>query len=346
MFTNVVIPVREISAVGEARRASARLAEAAGMGETDRGRLAIVVTELATNLVRHARGGGELLLGATAVPGGVPGGAGPFVEVVVTDTGPGMPDVRRCFDDGFSTGGTPGTGLGAVRRLSESLDVYSAASGTTLWVRVGSTDSSGTRDDGCRVGGLSVPAPGETACGDAWRVAGGNDGLIALLVIDGLGHGPLAAGAAQAGCDSFAADPFAAPRAVVERMHRAMAGTRGAAVAVARLDPVAGTLAYAAVGNIAGTLLGAGGASRGLFSHNGTVGHQVRKVQEFEYPWAADSRLVLHSDGLQTRWALDRYPGLAARHPAVLAGVLYRDFRRGRDDATVVAVGPFGGGML
>jgi hypothetical protein len=123
-------------------------------------------------------------------------------------------------------------------------------------------------------------------------------------------------------------------------MHAAIGGTRGAAVAVAQLDPAASTLTFAGVGNIAGTLLAPGGASRGLFSHNGTVGHQVRKVQPFEYPWSPGGVLVLHSDGLQTRWSLGAYPGLIRRHPAVIAGVLHRDFLRGRDDATVLVIGP------
>ncbi len=48
--------------------------------------------------------------------------------------------------------------------------------------------------------------------------------------------------------------------------------------------------------------------------------------------------LVLHSDGLHTRWDLAAYPGLAARHPAIIGGALLRDFRRQRDDASVVVI--------
>jgi hypothetical protein len=46
--------------------------------------------------------------------------------------------------------------------------------------------------------------------------------------------------------------------------------------------------------------------------------------------------LVMHSDGLATHWNLDQYPGLVGRRPSLIAGVLYRDFARGRDDVTVV----------
>jgi anti-sigma regulatory factor (Ser/Thr protein kinase) len=340
MASHVRIAVSDLSSVGEARRAASRLADAAGLDAADGGRAAIVATELATNLARHAgpAGGAVLLWGE--------GGA---VEVTSVDAGPGMRDVARCFEDGFSTGGTPGTGLGAVRRQSDALDVFSDASGTVLWARVDAragTPSAGGRPAGqtpapLAVGAISVPAPGETVCGDAWRISREADGRIALMIADGLGHGPGAAAASDAACAVFWANPFAAPDVLIETMHAALAGTRGAAISVAQIDPPRGVLRYAGVGNIAGSLRAADGAGgRGMFSHNGTVGHLMRKVQMFEYPWAPSSLLLIHSDGLQTRWALDKYPGLARRHPAVIGGVLYRDFCRGRDDATIVVLGP------
>ncbi len=61
-----------------------------------------------------------------------------------------------------------------------------------------------------------------------------------------------------------------------------------------------------------------------------------RKFQEFAYPFPKGATLVMHSDGLISRWTLDAYPGLAAHDPALVAGVLYRDFQRGRDDVTVL----------
>ena len=88
---------------------------------------------------------------------------------------------------------------------------------------------------------------------------------------------------------------------------------------------------------IAGTIL-ANGATRSTVSHHGTAGHDARRIQEFTYPWEADALLVLHSDGLVSRWTLERYPGLVSRHPTLTAAVLYRDFRRGRDDTSVVVL--------
>jgi anti-sigma regulatory factor (Ser/Thr protein kinase) len=331
MRGQILIPVTDPSVVGEGRRRAARLAEEAGLDATDQGRVAIVVTELATNLVRHAREG-RLILRPTA---GGAAGAVASVEVLAVDAGPGMGDVDRCLSDGFSTSGTAGNGLGAVRRMSDEFDVFSAASGTVILARVnaGRVAPGAAAPRLPRWGGVSVPAPGEEVCGDAWRVAQ-RDGVLSVIVADGLGHGPMAAEASEGACGVFAADPLREPKLVVEAAHRAIGGTRGAAVAVARLDAPAGKLLYTGVGNIAGSLLQSG-TSRGLVTHNGTVGHQMRVVQQFEYPWAGGGVVVMHSDGLQSRWSIAKYPGLLARHPALIAAVLLRDFKRGRDDVTV-----------
>src|SRR5262249_61687461 len=111
---------------------------------------------------------------------------------------------------------------------------------------------------------------------------------------------------------------------------------RGGAVAAARVAPRAGTLPFAGVGNIAGSLL-AHGRTQQLVSLNGTAGPSVQRINEFTYPWPKGSLLVLHTDGLGSRWSLPRYPGLADHHPALVAGVLFRDFNRRSDDVTIVA---------
>jgi anti-sigma regulatory factor (Ser/Thr protein kinase) len=335
MSCNVIIPVSDISQIGEARRAGVQLSSSQGLGETDAGRVAIVVTELATNLVRHGRGG-EILL-SSAEHGAMRG-----VNVCAMDQGPGMSDPGRCLQDGFSTAGTPGNGLGAVKRLSNRLDLYSSPSGTVIWSRIVGQESDKAGQRAVDWGAVCVPVREETACGDTWKIAESGE-YLALVVADGLGHGPLAAEASQRACATFEAAPFEEPVTCVEASHRALSATRGAAVAVARLELQTGKLAYAAVGNISGTLLD-DQKRQGLFSHNGTVGHHMRKAQQFEYDWKPGCIMVMHSDGVQTRWDLEKYPGLARRHPAVIAGVLYRDFKRGRDDATVVVVSYVGTG--
>jgi hypothetical protein len=230
--------------------------------------------------------------------------------------------------------------------MSDRSDVFSSAEGTVVWARVDASSTTGGARKGNSLawGCVSVAAPGEQVCGDGWKLSIA-EGRLALLLTDGLGHGPLAAEASERACRLFDGGTLRGPRAFIEAAHGHLSGTRGAAVALACVDVTAGRLIYAGVGNIAGTLLDGADGSRGLFSHNGTVGHLMRKVQEFEYPWGPASTLIMHSDGLQTRWALSKYPGLGRRHPAVIAGVLYRDFKRGRDDATVVVISPFEAGV-
>ena len=315
--------IDDASAIGEARRDAQRLATEAGLDETAVGRVGIVVTELATNLVRHAERG-ELLVQTIASDSGVQ------IEVLAIDRGPGMADVQRCLADGYSSGGTSGNGLGAVKRLSGLFDAYSIpGSGTAIVARVG-------KGRGPAFGAICTAVRGETVSGDAWRLAF-RPGEVSAIVFDGLGHGPLAASASEAGIEAFAAIPFDPPERHIARSHERLSGTRGAAGACIRRWPD-GRLSFAGIGNITARACG-GERSQGLVSHNGTLGLQVRRVQQFEYAAVPDSLIVLHSDGLSARWDLADYPGLRQHHPALVAAVLYRDHGRGRDDATVVVVG-------
>jgi hypothetical protein len=158
-----------------------------------------------------------------------------------------------------------------------------------------------------------------------------------VLNIDGLGHGQLAAEAAQEGIRIFQAYSQESPASIISRLHDALKKTRGAAAAIAEIRPLAGSLVYAGVGNISASIL-SNTLSRSLISHNGTLGHVMARVQEFKVDWPKDGILIMHSDGLQSRWDLTRYPGLMTRQPALIAGLLLRDFRRDRDDSSVLVV--------
>lgn len=325
----MAVALDDPSQVGEARRFASAVARRLGFDETGTGRVALVVTELATNLVKHAPRGVILLhpLERDAVGG---------LEVLALDHGPGL-DLQRCLRDGFSTAGTSGTGLGAVVRLSDSFDAWSSPErGTALLARLWARPAAG-RPTGLDIGAVHLPKPGERVCGDSWAVEQ-QPGRALFLVADGLGHGPSAADASREAVRVFREHLGLPPAEIVHRLHQALRSTRGAAVAVAELvhgDRKGGELRFAGVGNIAATIF-AGGASRSAMSHNGTVGHELRKVQELSYPFPPEALLVIHSDGLATHWRLDKYPGLIARNAGVIAGVLYRDFKRGRDDVTVV----------
>jgi anti-sigma regulatory factor (Ser/Thr protein kinase) len=321
-----VLVIEDTSQIGHARRTAQKLAEQHGFDSTDAGRVALVATELASNILKHAARG-ELHLRV------LPCAVGAGIEILAIDRAQGF-DLQACMTDGFSTGGTQGIGLGAVSRQTEVFDVYADSRGAVLLARLYSPKN---RCPDRRIGISQHSLHNDPACGDAWHLA--FDGpRISVLVIDGLGHGEEAERAARAGEKAFALLPFASPVLVLEDIHQAMIGTRGGAVAIAQYDSDSNALKFVGIGNIGASLVAAD-KSRGLASHPGIVGGQYRRAQPFDYAQLNGQLLIMYSDGLQSRWNLQDYPGLVHRHPAVIAAILHRDFCRGRDDVTVLVIG-------
>jgi len=330
--TPVRVGIAAASDVGECRRTARRLAEGYMFDADEVGKICIVATELATNVLRHG-GGGEVLVQM------LDDGANPQLEMLAIDRGRGMRDVALCLRDGYSTGGTLGTGLGAVARLSSLFDVFSVPErGTVVLSRIsrGGTRASSAAGERVEFGAVCVTLAGEIECGDTWRIADAGD-RCALLVADGLGHGALAATAARDSALTFAARPFDAPAELLAAMHERLLGKRGAVAACAQLHLEEARVDYAGVGNIHGSIVGRE-SSRGLVSHHGTLGFTWARPRQFAYDWPAGDLLIMHSDGLSSRWNLAHLRGLHALHPALIAAVLYRDLGRARDDATVVVV--------
>ncbi len=326
----MIVPVADRSQVAVARRlAEARAAEL-GLAPERRARAALVATELATNLVKHVPGGGQIAIGAFS------DASGSGLELLAFDSGPGIDNLPRAFADGHSTAGSPGTGLGAVRRLADSFAAFSRpGQGTALMARLTAGEGAKGRD-GIVLGAVVTPIPGETVCGDAWGYGVGREGPT-LILVDGSGHGREANRAAEAALDAFRTNIDVTCTRLMERIHAALAPTRGAAVGVVRLQAGDGSLAFVGIGNVAGAVVNGTGEKR-FVSHGGVAGHLRPRMHEFTYPCGEGALVVLHSDGLSARWSLDSYPGLAASHPSLVAAVLYRDFHRARDDASVVAL--------
>jgi anti-sigma regulatory factor (Ser/Thr protein kinase) len=325
----VSITPNDPSLTGNARRQALSLAVAMDFDELRQGQLGIIVTEAARNIAAHA-GQGEIILS----PWAYDGTAG--IDMLALDKGQGIENVSAALQDGYSTAGTPGNGLGAISRLAGIFQVYSSSgNGTAIFARVLRTvHDTENESHSYDMGVITIPITGETVCGDAWS-AERSPGRSLYIVADGLGHGPSAAEAAVEAVRIFHLVSQFEPDRILSEIHSALAKTRGAAVSVAEILHQKQVLRYAGAGNIVGVIC-SGGKTRSLVSMNGTVGHTVGKIQQFSYPWQPESALIMHSDGLATRWNVEQYPGLASRHPALLAGVLFRDFCRKRDDATIL----------
>jgi hypothetical protein len=237
----------------------------------------------------------------------------PGIELVTIDSGPGLPDVSAAIRDGHSTAGTLGIGLGAIRRLADFCDLYSAPGhGTSLAARFWPVPG----QPAVRCAGLIRPITGELECGDVYgAVVTGN--TTTAVLCDGLGHGPLAAAAAVEGVTAVLDEPAGEPGALLERAHRRMTGTRGGAVGVVQIS---GQVArFAGLGNIAASILSQG-SRKNMLSVPGIAGYQARSIRQFEYEVPPGAAVILHSDGVSSRWEAAALPGVEARDPLLTAG--------------------------
>lgn len=313
-----IVSIQEPSQISVARRVASEFAQAAGMEEQRASALNVVIVELANNLLQHA-GGGQLYIRYTAPIGAL--------DVAAVDHGPGMPNVERCLADGFSTASTPGLGLGGVRRFATKFAAYSVPERSTV-VAARMLESSATPD----MSVICTALEGEALSGDGWSVS--NDGST-FLVVDGLGHGIFAADAARVAVETFCRFQTLAPSAMLERIHAVMRSTRGAAAAIARVDRAERKVQFAGIGNISCMLMNQT-RTQSMVSHNGTLGHQLRRVQQFEYPYTAGDLLLMQSDGLTTQSRKGLPVSLFSQPPIVIAPFIFSEQVRGRDDATVL----------
>ena len=321
-------PIGDPSEVAPARRGINTLAAALGFNAEDAGRAALVATEIGTNLVKHG-GGGQLIAQEISHNGR----AG--LELLGLDKGPGIADLAKCLRDGYSTSGSPGTGLGAMERMSQHFEIYSRPDrGTAVLAQL--WPDSRAPAARMQIGSLVVPKPGETSCGDSWCYHERVEGIL-VAGIDGLGHGFAAQQAADEACRVFQAEKHRPPLRLMQSLHEALRPTRGAAVTLLEVDWDAGRASSVAVGNVTAALMN-GSEIKRIASDNGIVGHVMSRPRELQHACQPDSIVLMHSDGLTSSWQLDRYPGLTQHHAALIAGVLYRDCRRGRDDSLVVVI--------
>jgi anti-sigma regulatory factor (Ser/Thr protein kinase) len=321
-----LIEVLDRSQVSEARRTIIAAAAEHGFEQPDLDRLTLVATELGTNLIKHTPGGGYFLLQC------LKHNENYGVELFAMDKGPGM-RIDSCLVDGYSTAGTLGHGLGAVKRLSNSFEVCSSpAKGTVIhtrsWVNRFTTGMS-------NIGGLTVPLKGEFVSGDKWTVCELN-GALYCLVVDGLGHGFEACEASKLAVKRFTENLSLPPGAMLKVLHNSLRGTRGAVAGVAFINLEEQTLVYAGLGNIVGVLC-EGTDRKHLVSLNGTLGYESRKIMEFKLHWSSQSTLIMHSDGLPTR-ASDELDHINTTSPSLIAASLFFHQTKSTDDATILVV--------
>lgn len=317
------------SAAGAARRATEKLADQLGLPARRVAEAGLAVTEIATNVQKHG-GGGALLLRS------VRSSATATLEVVAIDSGPGMADVADSRRDGQTTAGTLGIGMGAIDRLADAVEIGSERGhGTVVLARFSADrDSDALAGVGSLADGITRPINGEAMCGDAYAVRV-TDGSTFLMLCDGSGHGPLAATASREAVRVFHGIENPTPETALRQIHGALSGTRGGAVSVAQLDRETSVVRFAGVGNVAGVVVSPQ-HKRGMVSIGGIAGYRSPTIRTFEYPLPTGAVVVLHSDGVRTRWDASALGRVLPRSPLLIAATLMRDAGLRQDDACVV----------
>lgn len=326
-------PVADRSYLSLTKREILKLAQSYGFNENKQGKIDIIVTELTSNLIKHTRDGGEILVkpvGKEKIKG---------IEIICLDNGRGMKDIPRMMEDGVSTVGSQGEGLGAIKRLSDEFDLYSQHElGTVILSRLYLTEKDRKKSGlshSLDLRAVMVAKSGETHCGDAWRIIPFTDKYL-VITVDGLGHGTDAHEAAIQAIDVLKENISLDPAMALKTIHQEIKSTRGAVGAIALINTKDSTVSFCGIGNIAGKVL-SGEMSKSLISYNGILGHNIpNTINNHIFSWSDTSLLVLHSDGLKSRWDINKYSYLKRHDPSVIAAVLYKDHTRKTDDVLVI----------
>jgi anti-sigma regulatory factor (Ser/Thr protein kinase) len=330
--------------IGVARRVVRRTGAEIGLDERRLAEIDIAVNEIGSNAVKFGRGTGQLYC-ARADTSFEPEG----IELIYMDKGPGIEDMSSALLDGYTTAGSLGAGLGAIRRMADEFWIYSIFESQTRKLSIYGRTTNGTaiifkkraaaqeQAPGKRPplwGAMTRPAPGQIENGDAYIIKRVDNRQI-LAVIDGLGHGSGAMEASRAAVAAIQEHALKPVETIIRLTHEELRSTRGAVIGLAAIDCETGVIEYAGIGNTDFRAFGGGNALK-FISLNGTLGSRLERVKVFKEQLPKVATIILSTDGISERWDIDGYPGLLGQSPQMLCAVALRDHSRPKDDATII----------
>lgn len=324
-------PIEDRSYVSFIKKEIHTKAVLAKFSEIETGKIDIIVSEVTSNIIKHAARG-ELLY--RVVHGGE---VRPTFEMICIDKGPGIKDLANAMKDGNSTTNTIGGGMGSMERQSTLFQIMTMPGwGTALYSRVGPVHTAGGPSSfGIEVKSLLVPKLHEEVCGDGYAVVH-RQSKTKILFGDGLGHGKFAAEAMAAAADFFLTCEDEEPVAILKQMHESVRRTRGLVATVVTFDRQAAEWQICGIGNIS-TRMYTGVEYRSYMAYNGTVGLNIPNSMKASFiPVEKNQHLIMCSDGITTRWQFNKFPYVFKYDPMLVAGSIYKDFARGSDDASVL----------
>ncbi|MES2810499.1 MAG: ATP-binding protein [Bacteroidota bacterium] len=306
-----------------------RMATEGGINPARINELDLIVAEMTSNLFKYSDDG-ELLMGVFA------NGDNPYVELISIDNGPGMINPSRMMQDGISTTNTLGHGLGSMKRMSDTFELYSQIGwGTIVLSRVYSNPEKPKAKHNIIMRPIVVFKPGEKTSGDGF-IYKKTDKYFKLMLADGLGHGPEANRAVNEAAAAFKVFPDYSPADTIRFIHSTIKKTRGAVISIVGYDNARKVWTSTGVGNIAVRFMGPVNFKNQM-SYNGIVGHNIpNTMNDQEYTAEEFNQVMLCSDGIKTRIDMARYPMMYKYDLTVLAAAIYKDHARRTDDMSVV----------
>ncbi len=340
----LLLPIENESDIGVCRRKSASLARHLGFDELKSGEVAITVTELATNVLKHGGGKGEILICQLLK------NKQKAIEIWCCDMGNGISNPNQAIADGYTDKSSLGIGLGSIRRFSDELEINPAPeqlAGDSVFVNLQKYTSCIRsvkwlpakqwfgHNRHLIIGAASRCKPGESLNGDTYVISHINPEKTVVAIIDGLGHGKEAHIAAQLAREQIILKAEFPVKTIIESVHQRIRGTRGCVIGLAFFDATANKLFYAGIGNIEGFVFSSG-TKKNLLSFGGIVGHNMRTPRVLDFEFGKEDYLCLYTDGITSRWRSEHINW--NEHPQKNAEHLLNNYSRQNDDATVLIV--------
>jgi anti-sigma regulatory factor (Ser/Thr protein kinase) len=341
----LILEIDSEADAGVCRRKSVSLAGLLGFDDVKTGEVAILVSELVTNVLKHGGGKGRIMICQLQSDDNRKA-----IEIWCCDNGDGIPDFENALLDGYTGKQSLGIGLGTIRRFSDIFEMNPVKSESFKGVDLNALNNyrhclrivkwvpenrwKGTNRS-LVSGAVSVCKPGETLNGDSYLICHLSPVKTMAAIIDGLGHGKEAHLASNIIKEQILLKIDLPLDELIKYIHQAARGTRGAVIGLVFINVETSKLYFVGIGNIEGFIISSSG-KKSLISFGGILGHNIRTPHIFEFPFKSGDSVCLFSDGINTRWNTDELNW--SEHPQKNADFLINNYSRTNDDATVLII--------
>lgn len=341
----ISLPIDHESDIGICRRKGVALSKEMGFDNVKQGEIAILISELGTNVLKHGGGKGKIVISQIENEQ-----FQKAIEIWCCDSGNGIPDLRNALVDGFSKKNTLGIGLGAITRLSDEIEINPASQSyfqneyfsgqnnfdhclrSIKWVP---SNKKISLNKNLITGAVSRCHPGEHLNGDAFLIVNVDKDLTVAAVIDGLGHGKEANLASEKAKEQIILKSDLPLDSLMKHVHNSIRGTRGATIGIARINTKTNRLQFSGIGNIESFIISSK-TKKTLLSFGGIMGHNMRTPRVFDFDFLSDDTLCMYSDGITTRWRQEDIDWNIS--PQKNAEQIINNHSRPNDDATILII--------